>query len=74
MQLPSRVTTLGANQSVIEVHSVGVGDDPFAYAYQLTKRPRQRPVEAFRIEHCGNDYIISAQEMVNRFQHELTRM
>lgn len=67
-QSATRVTILAADRSSIEIHSVGLGDDPFAHAYQLTKRPYRlvRPMEGFRIEYCGKDYVISAQEINDR--------
>ena len=64
-RLPDKVTTLKADHSPIEVHSVPLGVDPYSYARDLHDRDRgsDKPIAAFLIESGNEKRNVSAAEI-----------
>jgi hypothetical protein len=62
---PDRVSTLKADHSTIEVHSVPIGTDPYSYAKHLAERTRDstKSASAFLIESGGQRRTLSASEL-----------
>jgi Apea-like HEPN len=63
-----RVSPLNAAGAAAEVHSVGIGNDPYVYALGLVERDRKesRPPRRYLIEQRGHRSIYSAEEVVAR--------
>jgi len=65
---PDRVSSLKADHSPIEVHSVPIGTDPYSYAKHLEERGRKadRPIHAFLIEtDGGNRQTVTATQIAS---------
>lgn len=63
---PDRVSSLAADNSPIEVHSVPIGMNAYGYARRMHQQANGKtPISAFRIEVGGVRRTVSLEELVN---------